>query len=51
MRWRARDAPAAEAVENVEQSFQGEALIFSPRRRGRNSSGREVLSHVIFSYA
>ena len=42
MRWRARDAPAADAVDNVEQSFQGEALAPSPapRRRGRDSSGR-----------
>ena len=44
MRWRARDAPAADAVDNVEQSFQGEALAPAPapapRRRGRDSSGR-----------
>ena len=42
MRWRARDAPAADAVDNVEQSFQGEALApaSAPRRRGRDSSGR-----------
>ena len=42
MRWRARDAPAADAVDNVEQSFQGKALAPAPapRRRGRDSSGR-----------
>ena len=40
MRWRARDAPAADAVDNVEQSFQGEAPAPAPRRRGRDSSGR-----------
>ena len=51
MRSRARDAPAAEAVEIVEQSFQGEALILAPRRRGRDSSGRGVLSQVVFAYA
>ena len=48
MRSRARDAPAVEAVDNVEQSFQGEALAHAPRRRGRGSSGREVLSHVVY---
>ena len=51
MRSKARDAHTAEAVENVEQSFQGEALIPAPRRRGRNSSGRGVLCHVVFAYA
>ena len=40
MRRRARDAPAAEAADNVEQSFQGEAPAPAPRRRGRDSSGR-----------
>ena len=42
MRRRARDAPAADAADNVEQSFQGEALAPAPapRRRGRDSSGR-----------
>ena len=50
MRSRARDAPAVETVDNVEQAFQGEALIPAPRRRGRNSSGRGVLSHVVFAY-
>ena len=44
MRRRARDAPAAEAVDNVEQSFQDEALASAPRRRGRGSSGRGVMS-------
>ena len=48
MRIRARDAPAVEAVDNVEQSFQGEALAPTPRRRGRGSSGRGVLSHVVY---
>ena len=40
MRRRARDAPAAEAVDVVEQSFQDEALAPTSRRRGRNRSGR-----------
>ena len=42
MKSRARDAPAVGAVDNVEQSFQGEALAPAPapRRRGRDSSGR-----------
>ena len=48
MRSRARDAPAAEAVDNVEQSFQGEALAPAPRRSGRGSSDRGVLSHVVY---
>ena len=47
MRRRARDAPAAEVVDNVEQSFQDDALAPAPRRRGRGSSGRGVLSHVV----
>ena len=40
MRRRARDAPAAEAIDVVEQSFQDEALAPTSRRRGRNRSGR-----------
>ena len=48
MRSRARDAPAVEAVDNVEQSFQGEALAPAPQRRGRGSNGRGVLSHAVF---
>ena len=44
MKRRARDAPATEAADNVEQSFQGEALAPAPRRRGRGSSGRGVMS-------
>ena len=32
---RARDAPAAEAADEAEQSFQDEALAPAPRRRGR----------------
>ena len=35
MRRRARDAPAAEAADNVEQSFQDEALIPAPQHRER----------------
>ena len=48
MRRRARDAPAAEAADNVEQPFQGEALAPAPRRRERGSSGRGVLSQIVF---
>ena len=48
MRSRARDAPAVEAVDNVEQSFQGEALAPAPRRKGRGSSGRGVLSYIVY---
>ena len=51
MKSRARDAPAVGAVDNVEQSFQGEALAPAPRRRGRGSSGRGVLSHVVYVWA
>ena len=42
------DAHAAETVDNVKQSFQGKALASAPRHRGRGSSGRWVLSHVVF---
>ena len=45
---RAQDAPAAEVADNVEQSFQGEALAPAPRRRGRGSSGKEVMSLCVF---
>ena len=48
MRSRARDAPTAEAVDDVEQSFKDEALTPSPRRRGRGSSGRGVMSQGVF---
>ena len=48
MRSSARDTPAIEAVDNVEQSFQGETLAPAPQRRGRGSSGRRVLSHAVF---
>ena len=48
MRSRARDAPAVVTVDNVEQFFQGEALAPAPRRSGRGSSGRGVLSHVVY---
>ena len=51
MRSRVRDAPAVEAVDDVEQSFLGEALAPAPRRRGRGSSGRGVLSHVVYVWA
>ena len=44
MRRRARDAPAVEAVDNVEQVFQDEALTPAPRCRGRCSNGKGVLS-------
>ena len=50
MRRRARDAPAADAADNVEKSFQDEALSPAPRRRGRDSSGRGVLFQVVFAY-
>ena len=43
MRSRARDAPAAEAVDDVEQSFKDEALAPAPRRRERGSSGGGVI--------
>ena len=48
MRRRARDAFAAEAADNVEQSFKGEALAPAPRRRGRGNSGRGVVSACIY---
>ena len=48
---RARDTPAAEAPNDVEQSFQDEALAPAPRCRGRDSNGRGVLSQVVFVYA
>ena len=32
---RARDAPAAEAADDIEQCFQDEAFISAPRCRGR----------------
>ena len=51
MRSKAWDSPAVEAVDNVEESFQGEALTPAPRRRGRGSSGRGVLSHVVYVWA
>ena len=50
MRRRARDAPATEAADNVEQSFQGEAHIPAPRSRGRDNSGKGVLFQVVFAY-
>ena len=48
MRRRARDASAAEAANDVEQSFQDETLAPAPQRRGRGSSGRGVLSKIVF---
>ena len=48
MNRRAQDAPAAKAANDVEQSFQDEALALAPRCRGRSSSGRGVLSKVVF---
>ena len=51
MKSRARDAPAVEAIDNVEQSFQGEALAPTPRHGGRGSRGRGVLSHVVYVWA
>ena len=48
MRRRAWDASVAKAADNVEQSFQDEALAPTPRRRWRDSSGRGVLFHVVF---
>ena len=52
MRSRARDAHAAEAVDNVEQSFQDEALAPAPdpQRTERDSGGGGVLSQVVFAY-
>ena len=44
MRRRAQDAPVAEAVDDVEQSFHNEVLAPAPRRRGRGSSGRGMIS-------
>ena len=44
---RARDTPTAEAPNDVEQFFQDEALALAPRRRGRGSSGRGVVSECI----
>ena len=35
MLMRARDAPATEAADDVEQSFQDEVFVPAPRRRGR----------------
>ena len=49
---RARDTPAAEAPNEVEQSFQDDALAPAPTRRTeRDSSGRGVLSQVVFAYS
>ena len=48
MRRRAWDAPATEVADDVEQSFQDEALAPAPRRRGRGSSGKGVMSQCVF---
>ena len=45
---RARDTPTAEAPNDVEQFFQDEALALAPQCKGRDSSDREVLSHVVY---
>ena len=45
---RARDTLATEVPIDVKQSFQDEALAPAPRCRGRDSSGRGVLSQVVF---
>ena len=52
MRSRARDAPVVDTADNVGQSFQGKALAPAPppRRRVRDSSGRGVLSQVVFFF-
>ena len=48
MRRRARDAPATEVADDVEQFFQDEALTFAPWCRGRGSSGKGVMSQGVF---
>ena len=48
MKRRARDAPTTEVADDVEQSFQDEALAPAPRCRGRGSSGRGVMSQDVF---
>ena len=48
MRRRAEDALAAEAANDVEQSFQDEILAPAPRRRGRGSSGSGVMYQGVF---
>ena len=48
MRRRARDTPTAEVADDVEQSFQDEALSPAPRHRGRGSSGGGVMSQGVF---
>ena len=48
MRRRARDASAAEAANDVEQSFQDETLAPAPQRRGRGSSGSGVMYQGVF---
>ena len=45
---RARDAPAAEAANYVEQFFQDDALAPAPRCRGRGSSGSGVMYQGVF---
>ena len=48
MRRRARDAPVAKLADDVEQSFQDEALAPAPRCKERGSSGRGVMSQGVF---
>ena len=45
---RARDAPAAEAANYVEQFFQDDALAPAPPCRGRGSSGSGVIPQDVF---
>ena len=48
MRRRARDAPAAKAADNVEQSSQGKALAPVPRGREKGSSSNGVMPQCVF---
>ena len=48
MRKRVWESTAAKAVDDVEQSFQGEALTPAPCHRGRGSSGKGVMSQGVF---
>ena len=43
-----QDTPTTEVIDKLEQSFEDEALTPAPRRSGRVSSGRGVLSHVVY---
>ena len=48
LRRRAWDVPATEVADDVEQSFQDEALAHAPRHRERGSSGIGVMSQGVF---